>query len=45
MNFQNFLILGLGAVDLFIDDSNPLNKEVHSSLGNNLAFNVRIELN
>ena len=26
-------IQGVGAVDLFIDDANPLNRTVHSSLG------------
>ena len=26
-------IQGVGAVDLFIDDANPLNKAVHTSLG------------
>ena len=30
---QNESIQGLGAVDMFIDDANPLNKAVHSSLG------------
>ena len=30
--------LGLGAVDMFIDDSNPLNRAIHSSLGNILIL-------
>ena len=30
--------LGLGAVDMFIDDSNPLNRAIHSSLGNILTL-------
>ena len=38
------MILGIGAVDLFIDDGNPLNKAVHSSLGIILAYNnVRLD--
>ena len=38
------MISGLGAVDLFIDDANPFNKAVHSSLGIILAYdNVRFD--
>ena len=31
-------VQGVGAVDMFIDDANPLNRVVHSSLGNKKLF-------
>ena len=38
-----YTTLGLGAVDLFIDDANPFNKAVHSSLGIILTSNGRFD--
>lgn len=38
LEIYKIAFLGLGAVDMFIDDSNPLNRAIHSSLGNILIL-------